>query len=79
MAQSGVLLLILAHIMISGFVGSNPMLGSVLKVWRLLGILSLPLSAPPLLIQALSLKIKKSGLKKGWRKGYWGGVFSSAI
>ena len=38
--------------------GLSPMSGSVLTVWRLLGILCLPhLSAPPLLMLSLSRKI----------------------
>ena len=44
-------LLILARVMISRFVGSSPMSGSVLTVQSLLGSLSFPLSAPPLLVR----------------------------
>ena len=42
-------LLILAHVMISQFVGLSPATGSALTVWILLEILCLPLSlsAPP--------------------------------
>ena len=41
--------MISAQVMISWFMGSSPALGSVLTVQSLLGVLSLPLSAPPLL------------------------------
>ena len=40
-------LLTYAQVMISWFMSSSPELGSVLTAWSLLGILSLPLSAPP--------------------------------
>ena len=54
--------LTLAQVMISPFVGSSPTSGSVLMVWSLLGILSLLISDPTLLVFSLSLKINK--LKK---------------
>ena len=40
-------LLISAQVMILWFLGSNPMSGSVLTAWSLLGILSLPLCSSP--------------------------------
>ena len=60
-------LLILAQVMISGFVSSNPASGSMQTAGSLLGILSLSLSlslspslyAPPLHSLSLSLKISK--------------------
>ena len=60
MAQS-VKCLTSAQVMISQFVGLSPVLGSGLTVQsleRLLRILCLPLSAPPLLSLSLSLKNK---------------------
>ena len=51
------LLLILDQVMISQFMGSNPESGSVLTVMSLLGILTLPLSLPPLLALSLSLSL----------------------
>ena len=47
-----------AQVMISQFVGLSPTSGSMLTVWRLLGILSLSLSLHP------PLKINKSTLKR---------------
>ena len=44
--------------------GSSPVLGSVLTMQSLLEILFLPLSAPPLLMRALSLKLKKKKKKR---------------
>ena len=52
-------LLVSAQVTISRLVGSSPTSGSVLTVQSLLGILSLPLSAPSLLVFALCLKIDK--------------------
>ena len=54
--------LVSALIMISQFVGSSPMSGSVLIVWSLLGLLSLPLSlsAPTLLVHVLSPSLSLS-------------------
>ena len=53
LSRLGVQLLILAQVLISQFMGSSPAWsptsGSVLTVWSLLGIFSLPLSASPLL------------------------------
>ena len=46
-----------AQVMISRLVGLSPESGSVLTVQSLLGILSLPLSAPPPFVLSLSLKI----------------------
>ena len=43
-----------AQVTISRFIGSILALGSVLMVWSLLGILSLLLSAPTLLVLSLS-------------------------
>ena len=45
-----------AQVMISEFVNSNPMSGSALRAWSLLGILSPPFSAPPLLFFSLKNK-----------------------
>ena len=53
-SRLSVRLLISAQVMISQFVSSSPASGSVLMVQSLLGILSLPLSAPPLLVLCLS-------------------------
>ena len=61
-------LLISAQVMILRFMGLSPASGSVLTVWSLLGILSPPLSAPPLLV--LSLKINKNEFKKK-KGGAW--------
>ena len=58
-AQLSIRLLTSAQVMISWFVSSSPILGSVLTVQNLLGILSLSLSAPPPLIHALSLSQNK--------------------
>ena len=49
LSQLSVGLLVSAQVMISHFVGSSPASSSVPTVQSLLGILSLPLSAPPLL------------------------------
>ena len=49
LSQLNVYLLILPQVMTSQFVGSSPMLGSVLEAWSPLGILSLPLSLSLLL------------------------------
>ena len=46
LSRLSVSLLILAHVMISWFVSSSPLSGSVLTTWSLLVILSLPLSLP---------------------------------
>ena len=43
--------------MISQVVGSSPASSSVLTVWRLLGILSLPLSSPSLLTRTCTLSL----------------------
>ena len=51
-------LLVLAQVVISRFVSSSPTLGSMLTAQSLLGILSFPLSAPPLLMLMLSLSEK---------------------
>ena len=48
-----------AHVRISQFVGSSPVLGFALIAWSLLGILSLSVSAPPLLGLSFSQKNKK--------------------
>ena len=83
MAQLVEHLLILTQVTISRTVRLSPTLGSVLTVWSLLGILSLPLSlsAPPLLIPSLflSLKIdiflKLSKKRISWRNDWfqvWG-------
>ena len=53
------LLLDLGQVMKSWFVSSSPMSGSVLTVWSLLGIRSLPsLSAPPLFSLSLAFSLK---------------------
>ena len=52
-------LLVLAQAMISWFMSSNPVLGSVLTEQSLLGILSLSLSLCPSPAHDLSLKISK--------------------
>ena len=44
-----------AQVMISRFLGSSPMSGSLLSAQSLLRILCLPLSVPPLLVLSLSL------------------------
>ena len=49
----------LAQVMISRFMSSSPTLGPSLTVWSLLGILSLLLSAPHLLMYLLSLSLSK--------------------
>ena len=63
-AQSGlnIWLLILVQVMISQFLGSNPMTGSSLTTQNLLGILSLPISLcpAPLPHTALSVSLKIS-------------------
>ena len=65
MAQS-VELLTSAQVMISWFVGSSAVSGSVLTVWSLLGILSFSLPLPYLQFLCLSLKnIKKKKLLLG--------------
>ena len=46
LSQLSVRLLISVQVMISRFVELSPASGSVLTVWSLLGILSLPLSLP---------------------------------
>ena len=51
-------LLPLAQVMTSLFVSSNPTSGSVLTVWSLLQILSLPLSLPLPCLCSLSLFLK---------------------
>ena len=51
--------LILAQVLISQFVSSNPKTGSMLTSQSLLGILSLSLSAPHSCSHFLSLKINK--------------------
>ena len=56
-------LLISAQVMISQFLGLSPTLGSALAVWSLLGILplsllSLSVSALPLLVHVRSLPLK---------------------
>ena len=48
---------------------SSPTSGPALTAWRLLGILSLPLFAPPLLALSLSLKINKLKNKIQCRMG----------
>ena len=61
MAQSikhGTLDLISGHDLMQ-IVGSGPMLGSVLTAQSLLGVLSLPLSVPPLRTLSLSLTPNK--------------------
>ena len=58
LSQLSIQLLISARVMISEFMESSPALGSVLTAWSLLGILSPPLSAHPLLVLSLSLKNK---------------------
>ena len=63
LSQLSIGLLISTQVMISQFVSSSPMLGSVLTVWSLLRILS-PLSASPLLALCNFLKINKNKLKK---------------
>ena len=58
-----------AGVMISWFLISSPALGSALTVWSLLGILALSsLSAPPVLLFSLSLKINKSISKQNKTK-----------
>ena len=53
-------LLISAQVLISWFMGSSPMTGSVLIVWSLLWILCLPLCSSPTHAHSLSLtNIKK--------------------
>ena len=60
LSKLSVWLLILAQVMISQFLSSSPTWGSELTTLNLLGILCLPLSAPPLLALYLSiLKIEK--------------------
>ena len=59
-----VLPLISAQVMISRFMGSSPMLDSLLIVRSLLGILSSSLSPPPLLALSFSLSLKINKLKK---------------
>ena len=54
--QLGVQLLVSAQVMVLRFVSSSPTWGSVLTVWSLLGILSLPVSLP---LPALCLKINR--------------------
>ena len=61
--------LVLAQIMISWFMRSSPASGSELTVRLLLGILSPSLSALPLHVLYLSLKINKNKLKKKGCKG----------
>ena len=60
----------LAHIMTSWLVRSSPVSSYVLTAQSSLGILSLPLSAPPLLIlfHSCSLKINKTEKKKNLQK-----------
>ena len=52
-------LLVSAQVMISWFVSSSPESGSVLRVWSLLGVLSLSLSLCPNSACSVSLKINK--------------------
>ena len=51
-------LLISAQVMISRFMSSSPTWGSALREWSLLGILSLPLSLPPLHTLSLNKLLK---------------------
>ena len=53
-------LMISARVMVSRLVGSRPASGSALMAWSLLGMLSLPLSAPPPLACTGSLSRKKT-------------------
>ena len=53
-------LLILAQVMILQFMGSGPTSGSVLTVWSLFGILSLPLSLCPSPTHVLSFPLSLS-------------------
>ena len=64
LSRLNVQLLTPPQVMISRFVGSSPALGYVLIAQSLLGIFSLPLSAPPLLMLSFSLKINKYNLKE---------------
>ena len=57
LSRLSVRLLILAQVTISGFMGLSPASSSALTTRSLLG--SLSLSAPPLLVLSLSLKINK--------------------
>ena len=57
--KRGTLDLISGHDLMQ-FVGSSPMLGSVLTAQSLLGVLSLPLSVPPLLTLSLSLSLSQN-------------------
>ena len=52
------LILDLDQVMISWFMRLSLALGSTLSTWRLLGILSPSLSAPPPFVLALSLSLK---------------------
>ena len=52
-------LLISAQFMFTWFVGSSLESGSALTAWSPVGILSLPLSAPPPLMLSVPLKIHK--------------------
>ena len=59
LSRLSVRLLVSAQVMILQFVSSSPVSASALTVQRLLRILSLPLSAPPLLARSLSLSQNK--------------------
>ena len=59
LSQLSVRLLVSAQVAISQFVGLSPASGSMLTVWNLLGILSLPFSLCPSPACSLSLKINK--------------------
>ena len=52
-------LLVSAQVMISRFLSLSPTSGSALTMWSLLGILSLPLSAPLPLALSVSLEMHK--------------------
>ena len=71
MAQS-VKRLTLAQVMISGFVGSSPDLGSALTVQSLLGILSPLLSAPPLLLKQREKEKERKMLASSNKRSYAG-------
>ena len=71
LSQFSVWLLILTQVIISRFMRWSPALGSVLTAQSLLGIPSLPLSAPPLLMLSLSKHINIFLFKKSYLNHYF--------
>ena len=69
--------LVSAQVTISWFARSSPVSGSAPTVWSLLGILSLPLSAPPPIVRACTLSLSLC-LSLSAKEGQWEQALSTS-